>query len=236
VQERLGPSQWRGAALATLGIIGICRYLWGNLIDKVAAVCMQERLGPSQWRGAALATLGIIGMGISSSGSSSSSSSSEAHVPAAAAADQQPGPGIPLTPPLAAAAAADVPSPGRVLCCFLLLLGLLGCEVVWRQRKEAAAAARRRRGGGAAGVVGSAEAAAAADAAACGLEAGCCFGFSAAAARTGNHTNRLLLFVYCAGCFLCMLQRLGWGLMLLICVQVAAFLGSLRANNPFTVW
>jgi hypothetical protein len=78
-----------------------------------------------------------------------------------------------------------------VLCCFLLLLGLLGCEVVWRQRKEAAAAARRRRGGGAAGVVGSAEAAAAADAAACGLEAGCCFGFSAAAARTGNHTSPL---------------------------------------------
>jgi hypothetical protein len=39
-------------------------------------------------------------------------------------------------------------------------------------------------------VVGSAEAAAAADAAACGLEAGCCFGFSAAAARTGGQLGK----------------------------------------------
>ena len=78
----------------------------------------------------------------------------------------------------------------RVLGAFVLLLALLGLEMLWRQQRLQH---RKRRGGGASGT-GAVPAVAvahahsgdeAADAAACGLEAGACFGFSAAACRTG---------------------------------------------------
>ncbi len=67
-----------------------------------------------------------------------------------------------------------------MLVVFLLLLGLLGLEVWWRQRKQQQR--QRRRGAGHLHGRGNEETA---DAAACGLEAGACFGFSAAACRTG---------------------------------------------------
>ena len=69
---------------------------------------------------------------------------------------------------------------------FLLLLALLAAEVWWR--RQHASKQRRRRGAVGAGLPAQHPRAAGdevADAAACGLEAGACFGFSAAACRTG---------------------------------------------------
>lgn len=154
-------------------------------MKRRVAVAAQERLTAQQWQGAAVATCGIVGMGISGSSSSSSPQSP----PAEAAGGAPP---VPLPEPTTAAAAAAHagPSPGRVLFWFLLLLGCLGFEVLRRQRQLAAAAARRRRLGPAA-VAADSGSSGSSEAAVCGLEAGCCFGFSAAAARTGEQNCKL---------------------------------------------
>ncbi|KAF8055283.1 PAS2 [Scenedesmus sp. PABB004] len=176
------------------------------LLAAFSHFVLQERLRPAQWRGAAVATLGIVGMGLSAGGGGSSSGSSQGddgsagaaaagEAAAAAVAAEGSARAAAAAGPAAATAAGAPPPPARVLGCFVLLLALLALEVAWRQRRERAAAARRKRAGAAAGVGAAAAAeaaAAAADAAACGLEAGCCFGFSAAAARTGFELGRSL--------------------------------------------
>jgi hypothetical protein len=94
-------------------------------------------------------------------------------------------------------------SPYRILFWFVLLLGCLGFEVVRRQQQLAAAAARRRRLGPAA-VAADGGSSGSSEAAVCGVEAGCCFGFSAAAARTGGqHVAQWWVWELCLHSALC---------------------------------
>jgi hypothetical protein len=172
----------------------------------------QERLQPREWAAAATAGVGVLLLGASSEPEAAATPTTPVAAHSAAAQQQhqrqqqqQPLGGAPpagsnpahlasasdtagggassgLRDDVAHAALHAAPAPWRVMLGFLLLLAVLGLEVWWRQRRQQ----RKRRGTGHghshAHVRGSEEAA---DAAACGLEAGACFGFSAAACRTG---------------------------------------------------
>ncbi|KAI8471221.1 MAG: hypothetical protein J3K34DRAFT_520715 [Monoraphidium minutum] len=123
---------------------------------------LKERLQPHEWVAAATAGFGVLLLGASS--------------------DPEP---VGAAAPQAGAPAAANGLAARVLAAFVLLLAVLGLEVWWRQRRQQR---KHRRGGGGSGHHHSSHGHPkdeAADAAACGLEAGACFGFSAAACRTG---------------------------------------------------
>lgn len=166
----------------------------------------QERLQPHEWAAAATAGLGVLLLGASSEPEGGSAAAA-APTPTllrpplhsmlhghpslggmgAPALDDEDFPnggpkagkggfGGPAGKGLNGALGPAGPDPVRVLVTFLLLLSLLAFEVWWRQQRLQS---KRRRHGQ------TRAAEEAADAAACGLEAGACFGFSAAACRTG---------------------------------------------------
>jgi hypothetical protein len=191
-QERLQPSEWAAAATAGLGVL----LLGASSEPEHAPVA-----APAAAAAAAAAGAPAPG-GLAAGGHSAQPREPPRGGAEAPAAIPPPGPPGPTAssggsggggPPagaqagaLAAAAHQAGPSAARVLLTFVLLVALLALEVWWRQRRHK----RVRRGGGAGHGHGHASAHArgaeeAADAAACGLEAGACFGFSAAACRTG---------------------------------------------------